>query len=291
MNKDVPGTIRKRYIVKGKVQHVGYRALVRAFAETLGLKGVVRNLQDKTVEIVCEGEPEAIASLLQMINRKGDPMKPMSIIVKSIEDSPPPPAGEFTDFDIDYGRKLTAIEKESFDRDEIMILGAVMLDSDIGGVRTDVQGVGQKVDGLGEKMDSVGQKVDGVGQKVDGLGEKMDSVGQKVDGVGQKVDGLGQKVDCVGTAVRDMHTDMNTRFDHMAERYDLIATSLVKAIEKMDHGFERMDKNAVRMEKAMEQSRREASVSNRELAKAVNFMIKKLSDRPIPRKTSGKKKR
>ena len=270
MNKDVPGTIRKRYIVKGKVQHVGYRALVRAFAETLGLKGVVRNLQDKTVEIVCEGEPEAIASLLQMINRKGDPMKPMSIIVKSIEDSPPPPAGEFTDFDIDYGRKLTAIEKESFDRDEIMILGAVMLDSDIGGVRTDVQGVGQKVDGLGEKMDSVGQKV---------------------DGVGQKVDGLGQKVDCVGTAVRDMHTDMNTRFDHMAERYDLIATSLIKAIEKMDHGFERMDKNAVRMEKAMEQSRREASVSNRELAKAVNFMIKKLSDRPIPRKTSGKKKR
>ena len=256
MNKDVPGTIRKRYLVKGKVQHVGYRALVRAFAETLGLKGVVRNLQDKTVEIVCEGEPEAIASLLQMINRKGDPMKPMSIIVKSIEDSPPPPAGEFTDFDIDYGRKLTAIEKESFDRDEILILGAVMLDSDIGGVRTDVQGVGQKVDGLGEKMDNVGQKVD-----------------------------------CVGTAVRDMHTDMNTRFDHMAERYDLIATSLVKAIEKMDHGFERMDKNAVRMEKAMEQSRREASVSNRELAKAVNFMIKKLSDRPIPRKTSGKKKR
>ena len=35
MNTNVVGTIRKRYLVKGKVQHVGYRALVRAFAETL----------------------------------------------------------------------------------------------------------------------------------------------------------------------------------------------------------------------------------------------------------------
>ena len=288
MKADMPGTVRKRYIVRGKVQHVGYRALVRAFADTLGLKGVVRNLPDKTVEVVCEGEPEAIASLLQMINRKGDPMKAMSIIVRSIEDSPPPPAGEFTDFTIDYGRKLTAIERESFDRDEMMILGAVTLDCEIGGVRTDLQGVGSDVREVGKKVDCLGQKMDGVGKAVE-------CVGQKVDGVGH--------------AVHEMRSDMNTRFDHMAQKYGLIATSLIKAIDRIDAGFERMDKNSMRTDKAMEQSRKETAaqfkqsrdesnrankeivVSNRELAKAVKFMITKLSDKPARKRPPVKRKR
>ncbi|MBM4250146.1 MAG: acylphosphatase [Euryarchaeota archaeon] len=252
----MPDTVRKRFIVKGKVQHVGYRALVRAFAETLGLKGVVRNLPDKSVEVVCEGEPEAIASLLQMINRKGDPMKPMSIIVRSIEDCPPPPQVEYTDFVIDYGRKLTPVERESLDRDEIMILGAVTLDGDIGGVRTDLQGVGNGVRDVGSKVDCLGQKMDGVGKDV-----------------------------------RDMHKDMNTRFDHMAQRYDHIGLSLVKAIDRMDAGFERMDRNSKRTDKAIEQSRKEAAAANRELAGAVKFMIRKLSDRPARKRPFGKRKR
>ena len=161
-----------------------------------------------------------------------------------------------------------------------------------------LNGLGQKMDRLGDKMDGVGkdvrevgQKVDGVGkavevvgQKVDGVGKAVECVGQKVDGVGKAVEGVGQKVDSVGGAVRDMHSDMNKRFDHMAQRYDLIALSLVKAID-------RMDRNSKITDKAIEQSRKEAAASNRELAKAVKFMIRKLSDRPARRKTSGRKKR
>jgi hypothetical protein len=79
-----------------------------------------------------------------------------------------------------------------------------------------------------------------------------------------------------------MHGDMNKRFDHMAQRYDLIALSLVKAID-------RMDRNSKITDKAIEQSRKEAAASNRELAKAVNFMIKKLSDKPPRRKTPKKR--
>jgi len=256
MNMEMPRTIRKRFIAKGRVQRAGYRAFILAFADANNLKGFTRNLPDRTVEIVCEGTPGGIEAFLKSIDRKGDPQNPLSINVMAITETPPQPGGELKDFYIDYGRELTPIERESMDRDEMMVMGAGMLNM---------------------KVDDVGNAVKDVGQKVGGLGEKMDCVGQKVDGVGQKVD--------------SMHMDMNTRFDHMAERYDLIAASLVKAIEKMDHGFEKMDKNAMRMEKVMEQSRREAAASNRELAKAVNFMIRKLSNRPIPRKTSGKKKR
>jgi acylphosphatase len=313
----MPDTIRKRYIVRGKVQHVGYRALVRAFADTLGLRGVVRNLPDKTVEVVCEGEPEAIASLLQMINRKGDPMKAMSIIVKSIEDCPPPPSGEFTDFIIDYGRKLNPIERESLDRDEMMILGAVTLEGDIGGVRTDMQGVGSDVREVGKKVDCLGQKMDGVGKDVR-------EVGQKVDGVGKAVEGAGQKVDGVGKAVHEMRSDMNTRFDQMADRYDMIGASLKEAIVHMDRNAEKTDraieksrkesalesnrtrkeiakgrretiievrKNQKETAKILSESRKEVADSNRELAKAVNFMIRKLSDRPARKRPAGKRKR
>ncbi|MBM3792435.1 MAG: hypothetical protein FJW35_19090 [Acidobacteria bacterium] len=242
MNTDVPGTIRKRYIVRGRVQRVGYRALVLAFADVNNLKGFARNLPDRTVEIVCEGAPAAIAALLEAINRKGDPLDPVSINVTSIDEAPPPPDGELKEFIIDYGRELTPVERESMDRDEIMILGAGVLNIKVEGVSRDVREVGQKVDGVGKD-------------------------------------------------VREMHTDMNTRFDHMARRYDLIATSLVKAIDRMDAGFERMDKNSKRTDKAIEQGRKEAAAANRELASAVKFMIRKLSDRPARKRPAGKRKR
>lgn len=48
--------IQKRLIIKGRVQNVGYRALIRAIAVELDIKGVVKNLTDDTVEIICQCE-------------------------------------------------------------------------------------------------------------------------------------------------------------------------------------------------------------------------------------------
>jgi acylphosphatase len=287
MNAEMPATIRKRFIVKGRVQRVGYRALVLAFADSMGLKGLVRNLADKTVEVVCEGPPKDIAAFLKAIDRKGDPMDPVSINVTSLEEAPPPPEGELAGFIIDYGRKLTPIERESLDRDEIMILGAGILNI-----------------------------------KVDGLGQKFDGLGQKFDGLGQKFDGLGQKVDNVGNAVRDMHGDMNVRFDHVAQKYDMIAASLKEAIVHMDRNAEKTDRaiersrkqsaseaNRTRYEiarsrkqtilavhrseertaKMHKEGHRELAASNRELAGVFRFMIRKLTDRPAVMRPGGKR--
>jgi acylphosphatase len=50
--------------VRGRVQGVGFRDFVRYRAESLGLRGHVRNLPDGRVEAVAEGPREALERLL-----------------------------------------------------------------------------------------------------------------------------------------------------------------------------------------------------------------------------------
>ncbi len=52
---------RRRAIVSGRVQGVGFRYSARAEAERLGLAGFVRNLSDGTVETEYEGPPDRLA--------------------------------------------------------------------------------------------------------------------------------------------------------------------------------------------------------------------------------------
>ena len=86
-------TVRKRYIVTGQIQDVGYRTLVKQKARKKGLTGVVRNLADGTVEIVCEGEPAALPEFIKSIDRKGDPADRTSLHVASIKEGSPAPEG------------------------------------------------------------------------------------------------------------------------------------------------------------------------------------------------------
>jgi len=52
-----------RYIVKGRVQGVGYRYFVLRHAEELGISGFARNQGDGSVEVVAEGGEAALAKL------------------------------------------------------------------------------------------------------------------------------------------------------------------------------------------------------------------------------------
>jgi acylphosphatase len=51
------------YLVKGRVQGVGFRWFVQREAAELGLRGWVRNTDDGHVEIVAAGEPDVLAEL------------------------------------------------------------------------------------------------------------------------------------------------------------------------------------------------------------------------------------
>ncbi len=56
--------IRRRVVVSGDVQGVLFRDTCRRTAEELDLAGWVRNLPDRTVEAVFEGEPERVQKLV-----------------------------------------------------------------------------------------------------------------------------------------------------------------------------------------------------------------------------------
>lgn len=64
--------IRRRAIVRGRVQGVGFRAYTRAEAQRLQLTGWARNLPSGTVEVEAEGPAAAVAELLEWL-RRGPP--------------------------------------------------------------------------------------------------------------------------------------------------------------------------------------------------------------------------
>lgn len=60
----------KRYIVRGRVQGVGFRWFVEREAAALGLVGWVRNNEDSSVELVAAGDTEQL-ELLKMRLQQG----------------------------------------------------------------------------------------------------------------------------------------------------------------------------------------------------------------------------
>ena len=59
----------RRYVVKGRVQRVGFRMFVEDAARREGIAGYVRNQHDGSVEIVAEGDFEALQRFEMAIRR------------------------------------------------------------------------------------------------------------------------------------------------------------------------------------------------------------------------------
>jgi acylphosphatase len=60
----------RHYLVKGRVQGVGFRWFVHREAAALSLSGWVRNTEDGHVEVLAAGAPESLAELAVTL-RKG----------------------------------------------------------------------------------------------------------------------------------------------------------------------------------------------------------------------------
>src|SRR5690348_10445797 len=61
--------VRKHWFVSGQVQGVGFRAFTYESARDLKLRGWVRNLTDRRVEIVAQGPPKQVEQLLEKVKK------------------------------------------------------------------------------------------------------------------------------------------------------------------------------------------------------------------------------
>ena len=59
----------QHFLVKGRVQGVGFRWFVHREAAELGLRGWVRNTQDGHVEVLAAGGPEPLRELALALHR------------------------------------------------------------------------------------------------------------------------------------------------------------------------------------------------------------------------------
>jgi len=80
--------VAQRFLVRGRVQGVGYRYFVLRQAQLLGVSGHARNLPDSSVEVVAEG-PQAALDDLEALLRQG----PAFAQVESVERNPITPQG------------------------------------------------------------------------------------------------------------------------------------------------------------------------------------------------------
>jgi acylphosphatase len=86
-----------RAIIHGRVQGVLFRDFTRTHAMRLALLGCVRNLWDGTVEVVAEGDREALESLLGQLY-----IGPSSARVEKLDLEWSEPSDEFSSFEVRY---------------------------------------------------------------------------------------------------------------------------------------------------------------------------------------------
>ena len=102
--------IRAKINVKGRVQKAGYKDTVDEAAYYLDVKGYVKNLDDGTVEVVCEGDKKDIEELVKKTRVREYP-----IFVESVKVEYSEATGEFKQFDIIRENDITEATYERMD--------------------------------------------------------------------------------------------------------------------------------------------------------------------------------
>jgi acylphosphatase len=87
--------VGRRFVVQGRVQGVGFRYFAQESAAREGVTGAVRNLDDGRVEVIAEGDAEAVTRFERSL-RQG----PIGARVDDVSVDLEPPSGRYPDFRI-----------------------------------------------------------------------------------------------------------------------------------------------------------------------------------------------
>lgn len=87
--------IGRRFTIKGRVQRVGFRYFVENAAQREGIQGYVRNRHDGSVEVVAEGDADAMQRF-EMAVRRG----PAGARVDDVDTTDVEPTSRFAGFHV-----------------------------------------------------------------------------------------------------------------------------------------------------------------------------------------------
>jgi acylphosphatase len=85
----------RHYLIKGRVQGVGFRWYVHREAATLGLRGWVRNTDDGHVEVVAAGDPEMLVELQSALYKGSRGSRVDAVIEHELADGEAESLGSF----------------------------------------------------------------------------------------------------------------------------------------------------------------------------------------------------
>lgn len=190
--------ISAKIIVEGEVQKVGYRDFVVKVARRLGVRGYVENVEDGSVQILCEADNSVLKDFVEQVNVKEEFIVVEKVrVVEKCET-----AGEFQFFKIKYG----GLEDELGERLGTAVEFARATNQTMKAMHEDVKGT---------RADIKAMHVD----LKESIGCMHKDVAAEVVNVREEVGG--------------MRCEMNERFDEMAKRYDVISEELVRTREEL----------------------------------------------------------
>ena len=194
---------RVKIIVNGRVQDVGYRTIVKQIARGFGIKGLVRNTENGSVEIFCETDRKTLEEFKKMIDIKSPPEDLFGVNVESIDEygegtknyvNPPE---KFEYFHIDYLNE--DLLKTSVERAEIGILAFKAMHKDLKKGQNELK--------EGQKDVIKGQKDVRDGQKA--MHQDMNkSFSQLNVTIGTKFESMDVKYGDISKTMREMHNDL-----------------------------------------------------------------------------------
>jgi acylphosphatase len=77
----------QHFLVKGRVQGVGFRWFVQREAAEIGLRGWVRNTEDGHVEVLAAGEPDQLEDLQLALAKGSRGSRVDAVIEHTLDDS------------------------------------------------------------------------------------------------------------------------------------------------------------------------------------------------------------
>jgi acylphosphatase len=77
----------QHFLVKGRVQGVGFRWFVHREAAEIGLRGWVRNTNDGDVEVLAAGEPDQLKDLMKALGQGSRGSRVDEVIEHTLADS------------------------------------------------------------------------------------------------------------------------------------------------------------------------------------------------------------